>query len=177
MALVEGLDYQLANVDYDERENNLLRDTYDTNVRFSNDSKYLPLWIFLDHSFDQAARDPILLDVEFHFIAVEDFCVFLSIPENNIPALYTSMFEAKAGFLTQAKMPYLMSDNWIKRFPEKIKPPEYVNNIPIILQDFKDFLSSPNTPEQKNRMYGATLAHLKRYLNYHNMDDEDTDSE
>lgn len=138
--LVEGLDYQVDGKDYDEEELQLLRDTYDTDVR---NTEFEPLWHFLDVVFDEGARFPIFLNVEDIFCAVEDFCGHCKISDDRIPALYKRMFAVKHGFMTQAKMPWYMKDTWCARFKEPLKHRTYEDEtFPRVLAEFVAYLDA-----------------------------------
>lgn len=160
MNLIDGIDFQTPHVDYDDYEEQLLKDTYDTNIRLKENGRYLPLWEFLDYSFDSGARHPILLNVEFHFNAVQDFCKHIEFENKDIPSLYKRMFDISHGFLTQAKMPYLMKDKWFIRFPDAIKPKIYNTDIPNILIEFQSYLQTHITPRNQ-----SVLIYLHRYIN------------
>lgn len=148
MALIEGLDFQLVGVDYDEIEENMLRDTFVNKQELRQANK--ALWDFLDYSFDQGAREPIDMGVEMDFQAAKDYCKQHDIVD--IPPLYKAMFDAGAGFLTRSKMPYYMAEKWVKYFPEPIKIPY---NNPNELTAFKQFLS---TQQPKYKYASQTLA-------------------
>ena len=97
-----------------EMREQLLRDTFDTDARHA----YRPLWDFLDSVIDQGAKcEGILGGTECCFDTVEDFCKEYGIAE--IPPLYADIFDARPGFLTQAKTVYYMRKEWNARFPEE----------------------------------------------------------
>jgi hypothetical protein len=111
--LIPHVDYQLADIDYDTLYLNLLRDTFDTNIR---NSIYLPLWEYIDYTLDEAAKcEGLLGGNEPIYETIEDFCISHSVTE--IPALYNFIFRARGGFLTQDKVIYNMRDEWNERFP------------------------------------------------------------
>ena len=113
MALVEGLDFQLVNVDYDQRNADLLRDTFDTDAC---KGKHEALWGFLGTVIDEGARDDGLrLDVEMCFRTAEEF-LQAHVP-STIPPLYAMMFDASTGFLCQAKAVRGLAGLWKARFP------------------------------------------------------------
>ena len=152
MTLIEGLDYELVDVDYDELEEKLLSDTFVTKpeVRQSNKA----LWDFLDYSFDQGARFPINIGVENDFQAAEEYCKQYNVTE--IPPLYKAMFDAGAGFLTQSKMPYYMADKWMKYFPEPIPVPYKDPRDPTLVA-FKEFLLTKQEPAYKYALQSLSI--------------------
>lgn len=184
MALIEGLDYCLEGVDYEDKEDKILYDTFKTDVRYFNDKKYTALWDFLDYHFDKAARNPILLDVESVFIVAEDFCIYYNIPQTHIPELYKYMFQARPGFMTQAKIPYYMADKWNNLFPVEIKT-KALEKPYAILEDFMEFMK--NTIENvqgtnvtnnfSKHMYMYVINKLDLYMKNINDDDDDDDDD
>ena len=110
--LVEGVDYQLEDVDYDKEYEDLINRTYAHSQRFG---KYKCFWDYLDVCFDAAARNPINLGVEMEYKAAECFCLTEGI--HDIPPLYKEMFDVGRGFLCQAKLPMYMADHWCVQHP------------------------------------------------------------
>ena len=151
---MEGLDYELADVDYDEIEAKLLRDTFDTNIREEN----MGLWDYLDYSFDMAARDPIDLSVEADYRVAEDYCKEMGI--GCVPPLYQAMFDAGVGFMSMAKMPYYMDGLWKARFPEPIIGP-YRYPDDKTLKMFHDYINRNKT---RHIRYGLTLRRLEHFI-------------
>jgi hypothetical protein len=140
MALIEGVDYELTNVDYDEHYRIILHETYDTDSR----SEYEPLWYFLDVVFDRGAREPIDLTVELVFQEAQDFCDAKGI--TNIPTLYKEMFDCRSGFLAQAKMPMVMSTIWFDRFHSPIPVKVFHDSV---LDEFVLFLKQHGNSRQQ----------------------------
>lgn len=128
----------------------ILAKTFDTNTR----KNYLPLWIYIDKIIDDGAKCiGILCGTECVYESIEDFC-----KENNImeiPELYKYIFNARHGFLTQAKMSNYIRNEWNARFPERL-PQIPIDPNDVILRKYKDFL------ENKKEIYA--LESLNIYL-------------
>jgi hypothetical protein len=155
MALIEGVDYELCSVDYDEHDREILRATFETDSR----SLHEPLWHFLDVVFDRGVRDPINMTVEFVFREAEDFCNSHGIAP--VPALYQTVFECRGGFLAQAKVPMLISDIWLDRFPMPIPTRRFEDSI---LDDFASFLEQKKMQSSENlEMVKVVLSCLEEF--------------
>ena len=113
--LIEGLDYELQDVDYEKTNKDLIKETFSHSERYGMNKG---LWDYLDICFDDAARHPLSLGVEIVFKAAEMFCEEQGI--DDIPPLYQSMFDAGQGFLCQAKMPMYMAQEWTAKFSEPL---------------------------------------------------------
>jgi hypothetical protein len=166
MSIIEGIDIYLAGVDYDSRHENLLRDTFD-NVECRQELE--PLWHMIDVFIDRQARTrkALFCDAEEVYMAIEDFCIHKNI--TNIPALYKYLFNARKGFLTQAKFPCCIEKQWLNRFPNKISPRELTSS-PLVLE-FKTFM------ENDRDTYTSVLIDLELFGYEFEWSDESSDEE
>lgn len=137
MSIIEGIDIYLSGVDYDKRHETLLKDTFDNpECRQELES----LWHIIDVFIDRQVRaiKELYCDAEEVYMAIEDFCLHKSI--TNIPALYKYLFNARKGFLTQAKFPCCIRKQWLNRFPDRVSPRQLTDN-PLVLE-FKTFMEN-----------------------------------
>lgn len=116
-----------------------------------------PLWDFLDVTYDVAARHPLNLDVADIYMAAEDFCKHIMVPDDVIPPVHKHMFSLrKEGFMVQAKYPWYSSKEWIHDHPTPLVPTLQVDRDSILYQ-FEDFL----IPQQDE--YHCVLCELYRH--------------
>ena len=156
----------MADVNYTKPHGQLLKDTFDNNIR----DDYEPLWHLIDVNFDEGARatGELLCDIEDICRCVEDFCIEKNI--TIIPPLYANIFEARKGFLTQCKMPSYMSKAWLARFPHPIAVRDYSEN--EIIKEFKSFLEN-NLNKPYNGSYMYALHDLRRFMNDKSSSEDD----
>lgn len=124
-----------------------------------------PLWTFLDVTFDVAARDPLNLDVADIFMAAEDFCKHIMIPDDVIPPVHNHMFSLRNdGFMQQAKYPWYSSKEWIRDHPTPLVPSLQVDKESILYQ-FEEFLISQQGKYQcvLNELYRHWLINMKEF--------------
>lgn len=121
-----------------------------------------PLWHVIDVRVDCQARDTqhLLMDAEQMYVAIEDYlkCTGLS---DNVPPLYASLFEAKAGFMTQAKFPTCIRTPWMDRFDAPVQPRD-LTDCSIVL-DFRRFLGVPTEDPNKNWLYDRVLSDMEEF--------------
>lgn len=130
MSIIEGIDIYLQGVDYETRHENLLKYTFDNT---DSRQELEPLWHMIDVFIDRQARttEKLFCDAEEVYMAIEDFCVHKQI--SDIPVLYKYLFDARKGFLTQAKFPLCIKKQWLKRFPKEICPRQ-LTDCPLVLE-------------------------------------------
>lgn len=134
---MSGRDFEFDDIDYDQFHSDIIKSTFDTGIR----DEYKSLWDYVDYEFDQGAKcQGILGGMECVYEAIEDFCIFHEIKV--IPPLYQYIFDARGGFLTQSKTPYVMKNEWNERFPNEIKPRKCSDD--PILKHYKTFLIQNN---------------------------------
>lgn len=96
---------------------------------------YTPLWTFLDVQYNSAARNPLWLDVADMFMAAEDFCIHMQVPDDDIPHRHKKMFSMRQhGFMAQAKYPWMNGDSTTPAVAE------VQVNLESILYRFETFL-------------------------------------
>jgi hypothetical protein len=121
MDLVEGVDFQLAGVDYEEMLAKTLSETFDTDARDRN-AKF---WDYVDAMFiDEETRDAdSICPMDPYWTAIEDYCkeCLGLMNREDLPALYRSILDAGAGFCTQAKYIQQLQEHWVVRFPEPLR--------------------------------------------------------
>jgi hypothetical protein len=164
MSIIEGIDIYLQGVDYDTRHDKLLKDTFD-NPECRQELE--PLWHIIDVFIDRQARKKELFsDAEEVYMAIEDFCIYKNI--TNIPSLYKYLFNARKGFLAQAKFPCCIRKQWLNKFPNAIIPKTLKNS--LLVQEFKDFM------ENDTDTYRSVLIDLELFgYEYETSDEEDVD--
>lgn len=119
-------------------------------------SEMEPLWHFLDVAFDYAARNPLWLDIADFYMAAEDFCKQMTIPDDAIPECHKEMFKMREhGFMSQAKYPYYTRMKWITSHPVPLVE-QLQENLDSVLYRFEDFLIG-----QKSK-YNCVLCELYR---------------
>ena len=150
MSIIEGIDFYLEGVDYKTRHESMLKDTFDNN---ECRQELGPLWHIIDVFIDKQARaiGELFCDSVNVYMAIEDFCLHKDITE--IPPLYKYLFNARKGFLTQAKFPCSIMKEWLNRFEEPIIPKQLTDN-PLV-QEFKTFI------ENDTNTYNSVLIDLE----------------
>jgi len=120
MSIIEGVDYNLVGVDYKSHYTQLISDTFDDPTQRQ---ELEPLWHIIDVFIDEQARcnKAIYCDSEQVYSTVEDFLISKGLVDN-IPPLYKRLFAARAGFLSQAKFPIFIREQWLVYFEVPIKP-------------------------------------------------------
>jgi hypothetical protein len=75
------------------------------------------------------------------------------------------MFAAGAGFLTQAKMPMYMSEEWMRRFPEpldkKIRDHAIIRNLKVYLEETIQEPGSEEVLEHLNDLQSCEFSGMK----------------
>lgn len=152
---IEGLDYALVDVDYDKYNRDVLEESFIPTIR----DKHLYLWDFVDFCFDDSVRcSGIDIGIEAILRCVEEFCKVEKITE--IPAIYSEMFDAGQGFMTQAKMPRAVATVWLERFPNPI-PGGYERC--KALDTLEDFLMARKSETKAFCQYQYTLSWLRQF--------------
>lgn len=104
------------------------------------------------------------IGIEWIFLIAEEFCNHKNIPVEDIPPLYIDMFEAKSGFLTQAKSPMILSRAWRKIVSTL---PSLTASDESLLQEFLCYssarLDTDITTRDKN-MHEYVIDALQTYL-------------
>lgn len=147
MSIIEGIDIYLAGVDYDARHEKLLTDSFDVECR----KELEPLWSIIDYYIDRQARsrNALYADAEEMYMAIEDFCIHKNYSGDIIPPLYKYLFNARKGFLTQAKFPNCIRKQWLQRFTE-LQPKSLVT-CPVV-NEFHKFMVA-----DRETYYGALI--------------------
>lgn len=162
MSIIEGIDIYLQGVDYDARHEKLLKDTFDNN---ECRQQLEPLWHIIDVFIDRQARArrQLFCDAEEVYMAIEDFCNHKHIID--IPVLYKYLFDARKGFLTQAKFPCCIKKQWLNRFPENISPRKLIDS-PLV-SEFITFM------EKDKDTYNSVLIDLELFGYEYEWSDEE----
>lgn len=123
-----------------------------------------PLWLFLDAAFDNGAREPLNLDVAVMFMAAEDFCNHITVPENAIPSRHLHMFSLrKEGFMQQAKYPWYSRKEWIAGHSTPLVA-ELQLERNSVLYKFEEFLLGKQEYQcVLNELYRAWLINTKEF--------------
>lgn len=152
MSIIEGIDIYLEGVDYKTRHENLLKDSFD-NPECRQELE--PLWHIIDVFIDRQARatKKLFCDAEEVYMAIEDFCIQKNIEK--IPPLYKYLFNARKGFLTQAKFPCCIRMEWLNKFEQPILSRQLTEN--QLVQEFKTFL------ENDKDTYNSVLIDLELF--------------
>lgn len=117
-----------------------------------------PLWQFLDVTLDDAARNTghLNLDVADVFMAAEDFCNAMKVPDNDIPPHHKYMFSLRDhGFMAQAKHPRYSSKEWLLQHPVPLAA-ELQTDMSSVLYKLEEFLVAQGK-------YHCVLNELYRY--------------
>lgn len=117
---------------------------------------FQPLWQFLDVVLDNGAREPLNLDVADVFMAVEDFCNHMMVPDDAIPSHHKHMFSLrKHGFMVQAKHPWYSSREWLQKHPTPL--------LPSVQMDMTSVLYKLEKFVKGNDKYHCVACELYRY--------------
>jgi hypothetical protein len=152
MALIPGIDYMYDTEDDNDLLNaEMLKDNFkEGSTRWDIHSS---LWDYLDMIIDDCAKcDGIVAGYEGVFESMEDFCIECDIP---IPPLYRYIFDARGGFLTQAKSIRYISDIWNETFTEVL--PQFTIKEGSTIMQHKEYLEK--LPESKRE-----VEFIKSYL-------------
>lgn len=154
MSLIEGIDYNLEGSDYDTRCTQSLRNTFDDPTYRL---QFEPLWHIIDVFIDKQARcrDTLYGDAELVYTTVEDFVISKGLVEN-IPPLYKMLFAARPGFLSQAKFPMYIRQEWLAYFPVPVQP----RNLSQceLTTEFRDFVQ-----QNYDDLYWSVLVDLELF--------------
>lgn len=156
----------ITETDYDTRYTQNIRNTFDDpTCRL----QFEPLWHIIDVFIDKQARcrDALYCDAELVYTTVEDFIISKGLVEN-IPPLYKMLFAARPGFLSQAKFPMCIRQEWLAYFPAPIQP----HNLSQcdLTTEFRNFV------EKQDELYWSVLVDLELFGFPYVYSDDECDS-